>query len=91
MTDDYDLQRFLTAQDSVYDEALAILRGGAMCSTFMDFIFPRLLDGDRYGIASLDEARGVSRVSRARPAVSGMCRGAVMAVGRDAGHGLRRG
>jgi uncharacterized protein (DUF1810 family) len=57
MTDDYDLQRFLTAQDSVYDEALAILRGGAMCSTFMDFIFPRLLGGDRYGIVSLDEAR----------------------------------
>lgn len=57
MTDDYDLQRFLSAQDSVYDEALTVLRGGAMCSTFMDFIFPRLLDGDRYGIASLDEAR----------------------------------
>jgi uncharacterized protein (DUF1810 family) len=57
MADDYDLQRFLTAQDDVYDEALAILRGGAMCSTVIDFIFPRLLDGDRYGIASLDEAR----------------------------------
>ena len=41
----------------MYDEALAILRGGAMCSTFMDFIFPRLFDGRRYGIASLDEAR----------------------------------
>ncbi|MFA6114542.1 MAG: DUF1810 family protein [Sphingomonas sp.] len=57
MSDDYDLQRFLAAQEGVYDDALALLRGGAMCSDKMDFIFPRLLDGDPYGIGSLDEAR----------------------------------
>jgi len=57
MSDDYDLQRFLAAQQSIYDEALGLLRGGGMCSAYMDFIFPRLLDGDRYAIRSLDEAR----------------------------------
>lgn len=63
MNDDYQLQRFLEAQRSVYDEAIAVLRGGSMCTTFMDFIFPRLVgcDPDKvpnyYPIASLDEAR----------------------------------
>ena len=62
MNDDYDLQRFLAAQEPVYDQALALLRQGSMCSRYMEFIFPRLAgrrpdDTDRYAIASLDEAR----------------------------------
>jgi len=62
MSGEYDLQRFLAAQEGVYDDALAQLRGGAMCSDQMDFIFPRLTDDrdgetDLYAIASLDEAR----------------------------------
>ncbi len=63
MNDDYDLQRFLDAQEPVYEEAIAILRGGAMCTPYMDFIFPRLSGADDDGavngfaIASLDEAR----------------------------------
>jgi uncharacterized protein (DUF1810 family) len=62
MKDDFHLQRFLDAQDPVYDDALAMLRGGAMCTSFMDFIFPRLAltgagDSGCFAIASLDEAR----------------------------------
>src|SRR5690242_232486 len=61
MPDDYELQRFLDAQDPVYDSALAILRGGAMCTPYMDFVFPRLRkpgqDSSNFGIRSLDEAR----------------------------------
>jgi uncharacterized protein (DUF1810 family) len=63
MNDDFNLQRFVTAQDPVYDLALAILRGGAMCTPYMDFIFPRFggADGDQaraqFAIGSLDEAR----------------------------------
>jgi uncharacterized protein (DUF1810 family) len=64
MEDEFSLQRFVDAQDPVYDDALAILRGGLMCTPYLDFIFPRLSSPDRddgpgrFGIASLDEARG---------------------------------
>jgi uncharacterized protein (DUF1810 family) len=63
MNDPFDLNRFVTAQDPVYGDALAILRGGAMCTPYMDFIFPRLAGGsdnklaNPYAIISLDEAR----------------------------------
>lgn len=60
MTDDYDLERFVAAQADTYDDALDILRRGAMCTPYMDFIFPRLAaadeDGGDYAISSLDEA-----------------------------------
>lgn len=58
--DEYNLHRFCEAQDPVYDEALAILRNGAMCTAYMDFIFPRLRAeqaSQALAIASLDEAR----------------------------------
>jgi len=61
MTDEYDLERFVTAQAEAYDDAIDILRRGAMCTPYMDFIFPRLgrEDGDDsvYALSSLDEAR----------------------------------
>jgi uncharacterized protein (DUF1810 family) len=62
MQDDYDLQRFVRAQDPVYDDAIGILRQGMMCTPYMEFIFPRLaaLRSDAapepYAIRSLDEA-----------------------------------
>ena len=60
MTDEYELDRFVAAQAGTYDDALDILRRGAMCTPYMDFIFPRLeqADADRndYAISSLDEA-----------------------------------
>ncbi|MGB3391115.1 MAG: DUF1810 family protein [Pseudaminobacter sp.] len=62
MSDEYDLQRFVSAQDAVYDGAIAALRQGAMPISCMEFIFPRLHAGTsvitprRYAIHSIDEA-----------------------------------
>lgn len=62
MNDEYNLQRFIRAQDPVYDDAIGILRRGMMCTPYMEFIFPRLASSGRddalepYAIRSLDEA-----------------------------------
>ncbi len=61
--DQFDLQRFLAAQESDFETAIAELRGGRKQSHWMWFIFPQLRGLGRssmaqfYGIASLDEAR----------------------------------
>jgi uncharacterized protein (DUF1810 family) len=59
MRDDFHLQRFHDAQAPIYDLAVATLRDGAMCTSYMDFIFPRLGDPsfEPFALASLDEAR----------------------------------
>ena len=63
MNDPHNLQRFLDAQDGVYETALAELCAGQKQSHWMWFIFPQLAGLGRspmakyYGIASLDEAR----------------------------------
>ena len=63
MNDQYNLQRFIDAQDPVYEEALSILRRGMMCHPHMDFIFPRFGSkgsdpaSEPFAITSLDEAR----------------------------------
>lgn len=62
MNDEYDLHRFVLAQDRVYDDALGILRRGMMCTPYMEFMFPRLLSkhctsaANHFAIGSLDEA-----------------------------------
>jgi uncharacterized protein (DUF1810 family) len=61
--DQFDLQRFVDAQDPFYDTVLAELRSGAKRSHWIWFVFPQLRGLGRsptaahYGIASLDEAR----------------------------------
>ena len=61
--DSFDLQRFLAAQESDFETAIAELRGGRKQKHWMWFIFPQLRGLGRssmaqfYGIASLDEAR----------------------------------
>jgi uncharacterized protein (DUF1810 family) len=61
--DQFDLQRFVEAQEPVYDTVLAELRNGAKRSHWIWFVFPQLRGLGRsptahhYGIASLDEAR----------------------------------
>lgn len=61
--DSFDLARFVTAQSSVIDTALAELRAGRKRSHWMWFVFPQLRGLGRsdmatlYGIGSLDEAR----------------------------------
>ena len=63
MDDPFDLQRFVDAQFGVYDDACDELRAGRKASHWMWFVFPQLRGlghsamAQRYGIASLDEAR----------------------------------
>lgn len=60
-----ELSRFVEAQDTdgTYERALAELRAGRKSTHWMWFVFPQLLGlgsspmAQRYGIASLDEAR----------------------------------
>ena len=62
MSDPYDLQRFIRAQDGVYETALAELRAGSKQSHWMWFVFPQLRGlglsptAQYYGISSLEEA-----------------------------------
>jgi Protein of unknown function (DUF1810) len=63
MTDTFDLERFVTAQESVFDTVLNELRAGRKRSHWMWFVFPQLRGLGRssmaeyYGISSLAEAR----------------------------------
>ena len=62
-SDPFDLERFVTAQASVFDTAIEELKGGRKRSHWMWFVFPQLRGLGRsptatfYGIASFDEAR----------------------------------
>jgi uncharacterized protein (DUF1810 family) len=59
----YDLERFVAAQEPIYDGVIAELRRGRKTSHWMWFVFPQLAGLGRsemsrhYAIASLDEAR----------------------------------
>jgi uncharacterized protein (DUF1810 family) len=65
MDDPYDLERFVTAQDTggTYDQARAELRRGRKTSHWMWFVFPQIAGlgqsptSRRFAISSLDEAR----------------------------------
>ena len=65
MSDPFDLQRFVDAQDagSTYDTALAELRAGRKRSHWMWFVFPQVAGlgrsamAQRYAISGADEAR----------------------------------
>nr|WP_314541424.1 DUF1810 domain-containing protein [uncultured Massilia sp.] len=62
MDTDFDLERFVTAQQGVYDTALAELQAGRKRSHWMWFIFPQIAGlgrsemAQRYAIRSGDEA-----------------------------------
>ena len=59
----FDLERFVAAQDPVWDDVLAELRRGRKASHWMWFVFPQVAGlgssamSQRYAISSLDEAR----------------------------------
>jgi uncharacterized protein (DUF1810 family) len=61
--DPFNLQRFVDAQASNYDRALAELRAGRKASHWIWYIFPQLAGlgvshaSQFYGLAGLDEAR----------------------------------
>src|ERR1700755_1297904 len=63
LPDRFKLQRFVDAQASVYDTAVAELRAGRKRSHWMWFVFPQLRGlgsspvAVRFGISSVDEAR----------------------------------
>ncbi|HEX8937507.1 MAG TPA: DUF1810 domain-containing protein [Sphingomicrobium sp.] len=63
MSNPYNLQRFVDAQENVFENALAELRAGSKQSHWMWFIFPQLAGLGRsatarhYAISSLGEAR----------------------------------
>jgi uncharacterized protein (DUF1810 family) len=63
VNDPHDLQRFVDAQDAVYDRVLAELRAGRKTSHWMWFVFPQIAGlgnssmAQRFAIASLEEAR----------------------------------
>ena len=69
MDDDFDLDRFVTAQEPVYPQALSELRSGRKRSHWMWFIFPQLAQLGRsetarfYGIGSATEAAAYLRHS----------------------------
>jgi len=60
---EYDLERFVTAQDRVYAGVLEELRAGRKSSHWMWFVFPQVAGlglsetSRRYAISSLEEAR----------------------------------
>ncbi len=63
MSDAYNLHRFLTAQEPVYDTVLAELRSGRKSSHWIWFIFPQIVGlghsamAQQFAITSLDEAK----------------------------------
>ena len=63
MTDSHNLQRFIDAQDPLYEEVLAELTAGQKTSHWMWFVFPqhkelgRSAMAQHYGIASKEEAQ----------------------------------
>ena len=64
MSDEYNLQRFVHAQEPVYEDAIGILRQGMMCTPYMEFIFPRLASG---GSDDALEPYAISRSMRPTP------------------------
>src|SRR5438552_788440 len=63
----YDLQRFVEAQDPVYEQVCAELRRGKKTSHWMWFVFPQLSGlgtsamSRRYAISSVEEAAAYLR------------------------------
>ena len=61
--DPYDLARFVTAQEPVFDRVRAELRRGRKASHWMWFVFPQVAGlgssstAQHYAISGLDEAR----------------------------------
>lgn len=63
MSDPFDLERFVRAQDGAYDQALAELRAGVKRGHWMWFVLPQVAGlgrspmAQRYAVSGLEEAR----------------------------------
>ena len=89
-TDPHDLERFVLAQEGVYDRALAEVRSGRKRTHWMWFVFPQL-DGlgssptaRQYAIRSLAEAEAYLRHPVLGPRLVECCEAAVGVEGRTA-------
>ena len=88
MDDQYDLRRFVEAQDSVYAEVCAELRAGRKQTHWMWFIFPQIRGlgsspmAVRYAIHSLAEARAYLAHPVLGPRLR-ECAGLVVGLGRQ--------
>ena len=58
--DPYDLDRFVAAQDGIYETALAEIRGGRKRSHWMWFVFPQLAGLGASAIAQHFAIRGLA-------------------------------
>ena len=92
LTTSHDLERFLTAQASCYDAALAELRAGMKRTHWIWYVLPQLrgLGMSRfatdYGIVSLEEARAYL----AHPTLGARLRDCVLAIGTHRGTRIDR-
>ncbi|HET9345268.1 MAG TPA: DUF1810 domain-containing protein [Candidatus Limnocylindrales bacterium] len=89
MADDYDLERFISAQEGVYPGVVAELRAGRKTGHWIWFIFPQVAGLGRsamsqhYAIASIDQARAYLAHPLLGPRLR-ECAGVVLATGRSA-------
>jgi len=88
--DPFALERFVAAQERVFDDALAELRRGRKQSHWMWFIFPQLAGlgssptAARYAIQSLDEARTYLSHPILGPRLLQCCRAILSVQGKSA-------
>ncbi len=81
----YDLERFVTAQEHAYDDAVRELRAGRKTGHWIWYVFPQLTGLGRsemsryYSVASLDEARAYLAHPVLGPRLR-ECSGAVLAI-----------
>lgn len=79
-SDPFDLERFVTAQDPVWDDVLAELRAGRKQTHWMWFVFPQLAVLGRssmarhYGLSGLDEAKAYAAHPVLGPRLVECCR-----------------
>lgn len=87
---DFELERFLDAQSSVYDQALAEIARGRKTSHWMWFVFPQLAGlgssamSQRYAISSVAEARAYLAHPVLGRRLLECCRAALGSAGRSA-------
>jgi uncharacterized protein (DUF1810 family) len=91
--DRFDLQRFVTAQELVFETVLAELRAGRKRTHWMWFVFPQLAGLGRsstarfYGIGSIDEARAYLAHPVIGPRLD-LCTGIVLASDNSSLHAI---
>jgi len=88
--DPFNLARFVTAQEGVFEVALAELRRGEKRSHWMWFIFPQIeglgssFTAKEYAIKSLDEARAYLKHPDLGPRLVECCRAVLSVHGKSA-------